>query len=143
MEGNLHRLVYISSAIPDLKHSQIQNLVDTSCHNNDKFQITGLLLFVEGNFMQVLEGSREHVLQLYENIKIDSRHTNLITMLSETITERMFPDWSLAFRTLEPSELESRCNHHSLLDLTTLHEQDASNKVYILIKSFLTYNYIR
>ncbi len=143
MNNDLYHLVYVSSALPGLSHEQIQELVNTSCEKNTALNISGLLIYVEGNFLQVLEGEKSKVLSLYENIKQDSRHTNVIRILSEPAEERFFPDWSMAFKNLEVGELHSRCNHRSLLEIAEIRDESARDKVHILIRSFLDNIYVR
>lgn len=143
MKTDLYHLVYISSAIKDLKHSQLQDLVNTSCEKNKKHNITGLLIYVENNFLQVLEGSRKDVLELFENIQNDARHTSIIKLVSEAIDKRIFGDWSMALRIIGAKELQARCNNLSLLEITDINEELAREKAYILIRSFLKNTYVR
>jgi hypothetical protein len=69
-------------------------LFDARTHNLEH-DITGLLLYHEGRFMQMLEGPREQVLSLYERIAADSRHAHLAIEFSQPTIERLFPDWQM------------------------------------------------
>ena len=69
-------LVYISSAILGLSQKQILNIVKESKKNNERFDISGILLYNNGNFMQLIEGERAEVERLYEKIRHD-RHPHL------------------------------------------------------------------
>jgi hypothetical protein len=57
--------------------------------------LTGALFASDGRFLQVLEGSRETVLQIYGAISTDSRHRDLRVIESRAVASRHFPDWSL------------------------------------------------
>lgn len=49
--------------------------------NNERAGITGMLLYKDGNFMQLLEGEKEAVLRLHKNIIVDPRHKGFLTLL--------------------------------------------------------------
>jgi hypothetical protein len=70
-------------------------LLDARAHNVEH-HITGLLLYHEHHFMQILEGPRDAVLALYQRISEDPRHRDLILDLSEPAQARLFPDWQMA-----------------------------------------------
>ena len=62
--------------------------------------ITGMLLYHNGDFMQLLEGSEQDVQTLLKNIESDLRHHTVTVVMREGISERHFPHWSMAFRDL-------------------------------------------
>ena len=94
-------LVYVSSAIRGLSNDDINSIVKTSEVSNKILNITGLLLYKGGNFMQLIEGDSEivHILQI--KIKDDIRHTGMITLLSENITHRNFENWSMGYQDID------------------------------------------
>jgi len=94
-------LVYVSSAIRGLSNDDINSIVKTSEVSNKILNITGLLLYKGGNFMQLIEGDSEivHILQI--KIKDDIRHTGMITLLSENITHRYFENWSMGYQDID------------------------------------------
>jgi hypothetical protein len=62
--------------------------------------ITGMLLYKDGNVMQVLEGEEAAVLKLYAKIGRDPRHRGLMTLLRRPVEDRQFPGWTMGFRDL-------------------------------------------
>ena len=100
----LFQLVYMSSATEAFTKDQLRELLKGSHRRNARAGITGLLLYKDGNFMQVLEGEEAAVRQLFEKIKQDARHHDIITLLQHSIPERQFPDASMAFRDLNSAE---------------------------------------
>jgi len=98
------QLVYVSSASEPFTKEQLRELLTGSHWRNTQAGITGLLLYKDGNFMQVLEGEEAAVKKLFEKIKQDSRHHSVITLLQHSIPERQFPDSSMAFRDLDSTE---------------------------------------
>lgn len=90
------RLTYISQAIASLDTTMVQQIATVSAHNNRLRRVTGVLLFLNGVFFQILEGDEEVVKQLYEKILQDERHTDIICLKTENhVTERMFPEWAM------------------------------------------------
>lgn len=63
--------------------------------NNPSLDITGMLVYNGGNFIQALEGPKESVTQLFEKISKDERHRNVLVLLSGGIDKREFPDWAM------------------------------------------------
>lgn len=65
--------------------------------NNARLGITGMLLYADGNFVQIIEGPEDAVDALYAKISRDPRHTALLKALDGPIAERRFADWTLGF----------------------------------------------
>lgn len=91
----LVRLVYASRAVASVDQAQLLAIVRQSKANNPAHGITGVLCFSEGIFLQVLEGGRSAVNQLYNRIAADPRHTQVELMVYEEIGERRFAGWSM------------------------------------------------
>jgi hypothetical protein len=94
-------LVYVSSASSLFSREEIDEILADSHRNNAGLGVSGILLYKDGNLMQLLEGDEEVVESLYAKISRDSRHKGLIRMWDGIETERQFPDWSMAFRDLD------------------------------------------
>jgi len=55
------------------------------------------LLYGEGCFAQVLEGSLAAVERTFERIQCDFRHADVVVLDSRAVDARMFGDWSTAY----------------------------------------------
>jgi hypothetical protein len=97
-------LVYVSSAVRPFSRVDLEDLLATSRDNNARAGITGMLLYKDGNFMQVLEGEEGPVRALYDKIGDDPRHRGKIVLRQGFTEERQFPGWSMGFRDLESPE---------------------------------------
>lgn len=93
----MHRIIYLSTANTDLNKDEINNLLNKSNQYNVKHNITGILLYIDFDFIQVLEGSKEDVHFLFEKIKRDYRHRGIISVIDESIKKRQFSAWSMGF----------------------------------------------
>lgn len=97
----LHQLVYVSSATALFSLSDLLALLEQSRQRNAEVHVTGMLLYREGNFMQVLEGRPDAVAATHARIQADPRHRGLITLRNAAVAARSFPHWSMAYRNLE------------------------------------------
>ena len=101
MMSSLFRVLYCSrnraSGMPRVIEADINHILVTSRRNNARDRITGSLLFSEGCFAQVLEGSREAVEKTFERIQNDERHSDVVVLQVGPLKERDFPAWSMAF----------------------------------------------
>ena len=97
-------IVYVSSSVGMLSKDELVELLVRSREKNERLGITGMLLYKDGNFIQILEGPEEPVRELYRTIEADPRHRGIIRLL-ELHTERRFPDWSMGFRDLNDPEI--------------------------------------
>ena len=97
----MHSLTYVSSAVNLFTQDDLRALLTKSRTNNDRAGITGLLLYKDGNFMQVLEGERTAVLATKARITSDPRHRGILVLLEEDTVQRSFGNWSMAFRDLQ------------------------------------------
>lgn len=93
----LHRLIYISSSIGVLRADELDRILLRAKAFNAAAGITGLLLFHEGSYLQVIEGSPAGVLSLMERIRRDRRHGNLIPLESRPCLTRAFPGSPVAY----------------------------------------------
>ena len=101
----MYFLTYVSSAVTPFTPSELVELLATSHENNAKSNISGMLLYKDGNFMQVLEGDEDVVRTLYDKIGRDRRHRGLLTLIQGPLAERQFPDWSMGFRNLNTADV--------------------------------------
>jgi hypothetical protein len=93
------RLAYISSATQYPSEQDLLNLLTQARGRNLKQNITGMLLYDNATYIQVLEGDAKDVHEIFASIKKDKRNTGVVTLLEETIEQRSFPQWSMGFKT--------------------------------------------
>ena len=97
----LTSVVYTSSAVKRFSEGELVSLLQQSRENNLRLGITGLLLYKDLDFMQVIEGEEYTMQKLSSRIERDPRHRAYTELRWEAIQERRFPDWSRGFRNLE------------------------------------------
>jgi hypothetical protein len=109
-------LIYVSSASRPFSVSELQILLNNCRENNAQLGITGMLLYKDGNFMQVLEGEEEAVSKLAAKIHKDSRHKGMITLYKGFSGERQFPDWSMGFCDLGSADAQNLAGYSDFLN---------------------------
>lgn len=105
------QLVYVSSATHLFSKTELLELLTKSRIKNSALGITGMLLYKEGNFMQLLEGEANAVHRLYDTIHKDPRHHNSIVLVDEPAKTPFFRDWSMGFRDLSAGLARFQPNH--------------------------------
>ncbi len=91
-------LVYVSTATTLLSDEELGDILHVSRRNNEAADITGMLLYRNGNFIQTLEGPPQAVRETYERIFRDPRHKSVIKILERPTEVRNFAGWSMGFR---------------------------------------------
>lgn len=95
--SSIFHLVYVSKAVADISYSDIRNILEVSRRKNLQDEITGLLIFRDGYFLQLLEGPEEKVRQTLSRIILDDRNYDLQSLIEVVSADRLFSDWSMAF----------------------------------------------
>ena len=94
--GVVFSLVYVSAAAnPTLPG--LRALLDQCRRDNAAADITGLLLYRGGQFMQIIEGRQDRVESLYGAIEADIRHRDVTLVRCREQASRQFPTWSMGF----------------------------------------------
>lgn len=110
-------LVYVSSAVKLFSDEELIQLLEASRQNNSKIGVTGMLLYKEGNFMQLIEGPEESVRSLHAKISIDPRHSGLITLLQGHQEKREFQDWAMGFQSLDAAGVRQLPGYSDILNV--------------------------
>lgn len=108
---SVYKLVYLSHATPVFKgNSDLKQILVTSRENNNKVDVSGLLLYTNGLFIQLLEGNENEVTKTYNRIVKDPRHSDAVVVAKKIEENRSFESWSMGFITPtenEVNEMES------------------------------------
>jgi hypothetical protein len=104
MPSMIH-LIYASVETQGFSSAQLTDLLQKARAENERLHLTGMLLYSDGNFFQVLEGEPDAVDAMYKKLHLDKRHHQLTSILREPIANRYFADWSMGFSSVTPEEL--------------------------------------
>jgi hypothetical protein len=96
----LIQLIYTSTATRDYLDEDLADILKECVQNNHANNITGLLLYTKGRFMQLIEGESEGVDALVEEIKTDPRHRDIDVFLRTQVRKREFSQWHMGYRAI-------------------------------------------
>jgi hypothetical protein len=91
-----YQILYRSRATARPTVADLQHLLHQARTHNADAGITGLLLYSDGRYVQVLEGPEDEVRAVYARILRDPRHTQVVTVSEGLGPARRFPDWHMA-----------------------------------------------
>lgn len=133
----MYRVMYMSTATRYMSDLELEELLEVSRKNNIKKNLTGLLIVKGRTFLQCLEGEEKDILEIYEKILKDDRHTDIIDLVTEDIDKRLFPQWTMGYRNLKSLEDIKSEKIKKILDFDELHleKEDISD----IIKEFVTF----
>ncbi|RYY06218.1 MAG: BLUF domain-containing protein [Sphingobacteriaceae bacterium] len=94
----LKYLIYLSTASIYFNPDTLEDMLTEFRALNAAEEITGVLLYNYGQFLQFIEGSNKAINKLIKKIEKDKRHHSLVILETGPLTERVFPDWSMSYR---------------------------------------------
>ena len=130
-----YAISYVSTAAEKLNDTDISDILEKAEENNNRQDITGLLLYSEGNFFQIIEGEKDKVISLFEKIKEDDRHKDVIKLFGKPIHKDSFDGYKSDFISEDAryniSRLKNYQHYIEILDKPT--QKAVSN----ILKAFL------
>jgi hypothetical protein len=103
---SLVQLVYVSAATKPFTQPQLRELLAKARKHNSGKDITGLLLYHQRSFFQILEGEVDAVNLLFNLIGKDARHNCVVLLSRSEVKERNFGDWSMGFVDLDETSAQ-------------------------------------
>ncbi len=122
-----------------LKDEDISTLLVTCRTKNMRNEITGMLIYFDGTFVQFLEGPKENIDPLFDIISKDKRHQDVILLIDGVSSKREFEDWSMAFKKLTQPETAKILGQKDFKkeDLFKGKDPNTEHPGLLLIKSFV------
>lgn len=100
---DLCQLIYLSHITSTglSNSSTLNDIAEVSIKHNNIDNITGILCYGNGCFLQCVEGTEQALTNLKNRLLVDNRHKDLTILDFSALTERRFLGWSLRSITLE------------------------------------------
>ncbi len=135
----MHQIIYFSSASGLFDKKDLLDILAVSRANNTRDGITGLLLYKDGNILQVLEGEKEPVERCFARVQRDPRHHGLIVVERRAVPQRDFGDWSMGFRDLDEAALRDLPGYTVALSRPSAFKELATNSstVHTMLQLFV------
>ncbi|WP_167730619.1 BLUF domain-containing protein [Terasakiella sp. SH-1] len=114
----LSQIIYASAASREFDTQELNAILNTARDRNKESGISGILVYRSGSFLQVLEGPKEEVGQLFDKITQDKRHSKLKLIYRGDIQEKEFQNWSMGFvdTELSPQKMEGYFDYDNELE---------------------------
>lgn len=93
----LVQLVYRSVAAPGLSESEVVRILRKSQEKNHAKRLSGLLVYRDHRFLQLLEGAESAVMGMFEQISRDPRHRKVEVLWVGTAMKVAMPTWAMAY----------------------------------------------
>jgi hypothetical protein len=97
----MYYMIYRSVATDSPNEASLLKMLEWAREANAKRGVTGMLLYQNGRYMQMLEGEEATVRELFDKISRDPRHHLVKIVASGTTAKRHFNDWSMGFRDMD------------------------------------------
>jgi len=138
----MHQLIYFGQATASLTGTQLEQLLAQARQFNAAHGLTGILLYGNDQFLQVLEGDAATIHSLYARICQDPRHHEVVTYADGAIKGRAFADWHMAYHPLVPEQFLEFAGY---ISPAQLHAEQAGlspadTQLFQLLRAFLLPN---
>lgn len=121
----MYQLNYRSQARNEFQTEDLDAILSTANSKNAALNISGCLVFHNGYFVQILEGKKEDVIELFEKIKEDDRHHNVSLLGENSIEQAYFPEWNMAY--YEPNDQSVRHFVYNMISMAELSDKSTQS----------------
>jgi len=127
---------------------ELQALLTQARAWNTDHNLTGVLLYSNGEIMQVLEGTEEEVDYIFNRIAQDPRHRNVTKLADGEIQQRNFSQWSMGFKAVEPADFAHltgylNVNNEDYLSAQPGYSKSVDTPLHSLLSTFVTDDVVR
>lgn len=130
--------IYTSAATQRLSLDALVSLLENARRRNEADHITGMLLYSDGGFFQILEGAADVVDACFDRIAKDPRHTKVTRIIRESIARRDFADWSMGFSEIGPETLQQIDGFNDFFTAGACFDRLDSTRAKKLLRAFAT-----
>ena len=95
--GECYSIAFSSVATVDFSEAALLQLLKQACSLHEQAGLTGVLMYGNGRFMQVMEGCPAAVRSVYARIATDPRHGRLEKLADGPVARREFTGWRMSF----------------------------------------------
>ena len=135
----MKQIIYISSAVRKMDDDELLDILKTSREKNKKNDISGMLLYDNGSFIQVLEGEDSLVDNTFISIQNDERHNNIMVMQNKYVDSREFVNWSMGFENIsniDKTKIDGYAQFQSLLYNNNFDKSSLSKKILLQFRRY-------
>ena len=134
----MKHIVYLSTAVNLMTEIELEDILKVAQKNNTTLNVTGVLLYSGGTFIQVLEGMPQDVDHQFDIIERDLRHKNIIVIINEPLKDRNFPHWSMGYSSLNAERGKELIGYLKSTD--DIIRNNRTDSVFSILKTFINTN---
>jgi len=98
---------YVSRASKAMTQEALLALLQQCLANNEASGVTGMLLYGNDTFVQVIEGEEDVLNTVVDKIQKDPRHSEIHFLYRKPLEQRQYTDWSMGFKRVSTQGLDS------------------------------------
>jgi hypothetical protein len=102
----MYYILYLSTGTNWFSEDDLTGLLSVSVKNNTNNKVTGILLYHQGNFIQLLEGGEQSIRNTFNRISADNRHKDITIIANGQLQQRNFPEWAMGFKSINAESLK-------------------------------------
>lgn len=100
-----YQIIYSSESSTPMELEELEEILEQARSGNASKGITGALVYVDGVFLQLLEGEKASVQSLMERIAKDVRHETVTILKAGEIPSAVFTEWTMAYLSATPEQV--------------------------------------
>ena len=135
---SIHQLIYLSRSVRPMTQADLDSISRASAIHNPRDELTGILLYVGGNFMQVLEGPPKNVSLRYAAIEKDLRHRDCRILNFSPTSHRLFPEWSMRVVSLDQWAPATKSEFVEIIRDAETPQSASLSRIYNFLEPFRT-----
>ena len=133
---SLIQVIYLGGGEPSLREYEIATLLKQARIANRKHDVSGMLLYVGGYFLQSFEGEPRMIDAVCGSLFRDKPRMWVKRLVQESITERQFPEWTMGFATIDTDEAGQLLGDQNLFRTNALVTQLTPDAMKTLVSIF-------
>jgi hypothetical protein len=98
---------YVSRAAETMTQEALLSLLQQCLANNESSGVTGMLLYGNDTFVQVIEGEEAVLDAVIDRIRKDPRHSKIHFLYRKPLERRQYADWSMGFKRISAQDLQA------------------------------------
>ena len=141
-EESKYYLIYVSYARHKMADDDLLKLLEECRSNNEGNGITGMLLYIDKKFIQVIEGDKQTVVDLFDRISLDRRHKKVSIILEGELKTRNFQGWAMAFEAEDKKKVREFSAYRDFETIFGAHSLvNQNHPAFTFLKLFYEKNY--
>jgi len=100
-----YQIIYSSESATPMQMDDLEEILEHARSSNATNGITGALVYVDGVFLQILEGEIASLQKLMARIAKDVRHETVTVLKEGEVSSATFTDWTMAYLSATPEQV--------------------------------------